>query len=211
MENYNVSKAEIIIPAADLSEQISTAGWEASGTSNMKLAMNGALTIGTEDGASIEMRTSIDSSAWPFSFGSSAEENKKPYKAWDVYVQNPKIQQAVNALKEGVFAQTSEETQNLEKIYRDLIEKDFYRVLSDLPSYYEAQKNVETLFQNPSAWAEKAIQNIAGMGPFSTDVSIHHYAKEIWEIEPCPTAPSLLTKVHEEYFEHARYDFPNLR
>jgi starch phosphorylase len=204
VENYNVTKAEIIIPAADLSEQISTAGWEASGTSNMKLAMNGALTIGTEDGANIEMRASSGSPAWPFSFGATAAENKAPYKAADIYVQNPKIQQALKALKDGSFTQTAEETQIAEKIYQNLIEKDFYRVLADLPSYYETQKKVENLFQNPSAWAEIAIQNIAGMGPFSADASIQNYAKEIWKIEPCSTEPELLNKVREDYIEHDR-------
>jgi starch phosphorylase len=199
VENYNVTKAEILIPSADLSEQISTAGWEASGTGNMKLSMNGALTIGTEDGANIEMRESIGDLWWPFSFGATAEENKKPYKAWDVYLQNSKIQQAVNALKEGIFTQNEEEREVLEQIYRQLTESDIYRVLQDLPSYYETQKQVETLFQNPKKWAETALHNIAGMGPFSADESIRNYAKNIWDIVPCPTEPSILNAVQKEY------------
>lgn len=200
VENYNVTKAEILIPAADLSEQISTAGWEASGTGNMKLSMNGALTIGTEDGANIEMRESIGDAWWPFGFGASAQENKQAYKSWDIYLQNTKIQQAVNALKEGVFAQTAEETEALEQVYRHLIENDPYRVLQDLPDYYETQKQVETLFLHPAKWAETAIHNIAGMGPFSTDESIRNYAAKIWNISPCPTDPGVLSDVQNEYF-----------
>lgn len=199
-ENYNVSKAELIIPAADLSEQISTAGMEASGTGNMKLTMNGALTIGTQDGANIEMHEAIGSAWWPFSFGASAEENKKPYRT----IENPKIAEALNTLRDGTFAESPEEREFLENIYSGLIGNDHYRVLQDLPSYYETQKKVEELFVTPSKWAEFAIHNIAGMGPFSTDESIRHYAEEIWGIKPCPLDPTLLNKVREEYSEHDR-------
>jgi len=207
IENYNVSRAEIIIPAADLSEQISTAGWEASGTGNMKLAINGALTIGTEDGANIEMRKAIGEAHWPFSFGKSADENKKPYKPWDLYIQNPKIGGAVNTLKEGLFASSSEEKEILEEIYHYLIEEDPYRVLQDLPSYYETQKKVEKLFLTPSKWAETALHNIAGMGPFSADSAVRRYAKEIWNLSECPTDIAILNKIREEYSEYERCQF----
>ncbi|MCC6128275.1 MAG: glycogen/starch/alpha-glucan family phosphorylase [Chlamydiae bacterium] len=207
IENYNVSRAEVIIPAADLSEQISTAGWEASGTGNMKLAMNGALTIGTEDGANIEMRQAIGDEWWPFSFGASAKENKKPYKPWDLYIQHPQIQKAIDSLKEGIFSTTSEETGILEEIYRSLIETDTYRVLQDLPSYYETQKKVEKLFLNPSKWAETAIHNIAGMGPFSADDAMRRYAGEIWGLSPCPTDIAILNKIREEYSGYERCQF----
>ncbi len=203
VENYNVTKAEILIPAADLSEQISTAGWEASGTGNMKLSMNGALTIGTEDGANIEMKESIGTDWWPFGFGSTAEENKKPYKSWDIYLQNTKIQQAVNALKEDIFTQTEEEREVFEQVYQQLIESDPYRVLQDLPAYYETQKRVEDLFLTPNKWAQTAIHNIAGMGPFSADESIRHYANKIWDIAPCPTDPAILSAVQKEYLAKA--------
>lgn len=199
IENYNVTRAEIIIPAADLSEQISTAGWEASGTGNMKLAMNGALTIGTEDGANIEMHASIGEKWWPFGFGATAEENKKPYRAWDIYIQNPKIQKAVDALREGVFTETAEEEKTLKEIHTSLTGIDTYRVLQDLPSYYETQKKVEALFLTPNKWAETAIHNIAGMGPFSADAAIKNYAEKIWDISSCPIDPSILAKVREEY------------
>lgn len=207
VENYNVTKAEIIIPAADLSEQISTAGWEASGTGNMKLAMNGALTIGTEDGANIEMREAVGSAAWPFSFGATSQENQKTYKPWDIYIQYPHIQKALDSLRQGVFAKTEEENELFEKIYHSLVETDTYRVLQDLPSYYETQKKVEALFLTPEKWAETAIHNIAGMGPFSADNSIQNYAKKIWGLTPCPTEPAILTKVREEYAEYERCQF----
>ncbi|MES2272782.1 MAG: glycogen/starch/alpha-glucan family phosphorylase [Chlamydiota bacterium] len=204
IENYNVSQAEIIIPGADLSEQISAAGWEASGTGNMKLAMNGALTIGTEDGANIEMRESVTDPWWPFRFGASAEENREAYNPWDIYTQDEPIKRAVDTLKDGTFAKTAEESASFGKLYQDLIEHDPYRVLKDLRAYYETQKKVETLFQQPKLWAETAIHNIAGMARFSTDESIRNYAEKIWDITPCPLDPEILAKVQEEYSEHDR-------
>lgn len=198
VENYNVSKAEILIPAADLSEQLSTAGWEASGTGNMKLAINGALTIGTEDGANIEMRQSIGDPAWPFRFGKTAEENKGLYKSWDIYLAHPNIQHAVNALKEGHFAQSASETELFDQIYHYLIEDDTYRVLQDLPDYYKTQKKVEELFLTPLAWAETAMYNIAGMGPFSADEAIRIYAETVWNVTPCPTDPAILQTIQKE-------------
>lgn len=204
VENYTVSKAEKIIPAADLSEQISTAGCEASGTGNMKLSMNGALTIGTDDGANIEMRQAVTDRWWPFRFGATAEENRAPYRASDLYNRDEQIRQILDTLKDGTFAETDEETAAFEEIHRSLIEQDTYRVLQDLRAYYETQKKVETLFLTPQAWAETAIHNIAGMSRFSTDLSIQTYAKEIWEIPLCPPDPTILAKVREEYAEHDR-------
>ncbi len=212
IENYNVSRAEGIIPAADLSEQISTAGTEASGTSNMKLTMNGALTIGTEDGASIEIHKAITDKWWPFGFGKTAAENAKlateGYSAWDIYTHNPAIQAAVDSLKDRTFAETDEEHESHYSIYRTLLEPqngdqaDRFYVLSDLPSYYAAQKNVETFFLDPSKWAEYAINNIAGMGGFSSDESIHNYARLVWDIKPSPCDKEELDKVRADYSEH---------
>lgn len=208
VENYNVSKAEIIIPAADLSEQISTAGWEASGTGNMKFSMNGALTIGTDDGANIEMREAITSQWWPFKFGASAEENRRAYSAWDIYINDEKIRRAVDSLKDGTFADSPEETEAFANLYRGLVEcgptSDYFKVLKDLRDYYDTQVKVEELFAQPLAWAEMAIHNIAGMGNFSTDVSIRRYAEDIWGIEPCPPDPDIIAKVREEYSQHDR-------
>lgn len=201
VENYNVSKAELMIPAADLSEQISTAGWEASGTGNMKLAMNGALTIGTEDGANIEMRLAVGDAWWPFRFGASAEENERPYQPWEVYNSNPLIKRAVDTLKDGLFATTDLMNSSFNQIFASLVENDPFRVLQDLSSYYETQKKVEELYSTPEKWAEFAIHNIAAMGPFSTDRSIHDYAKNIWGISPYAIDPEILKKVREEYSE----------
>lgn len=204
VENYNVSKAEVLVPAADLSEQISTAGWEASGTGNMKLSMNGALTIGTEDGANIEMRQAVTDAWWPFCFGASASQNLQPYKAWDVYISDEPLRRAIDSLKDGTFSESEEEASVFAQIHRDLVEKDTFRLLQDFRSYYEAQKKVEELFAKPMAWAEVAIHNIAGMGKFSVDHSIRNYAKEIWDLNPCPPDSDILNKVREEYSEHDR-------
>lgn len=202
VENYNVSRAEVIIPGADLSEQISTAGWEASGTGNMKLAMNGALTIGTNDGANIEMKEAVTEKWWPFSFGSSAEENLEPYNPWEIYSNDEQIKRAVDTLTDGTFAENEEESHAFSSLFHSITEHDPFRVLKDLRPYYETQKKVEELFQNPSAWAETAIHNIASMGKFSTDVSIKNYAEKIWGVEPCPPDPKILSDVSEEYLEH---------
>ncbi|MBX9745044.1 MAG: glycogen/starch/alpha-glucan phosphorylase [Chlamydiales bacterium] len=115
----------------------------------MKLAINGALTIGTEDGANIEMRQSIGDAAWPFRFGKTEEENKEPYKSRDIYLAHPNIQHAVNALKEGHFAQSAGKRELFDQIYHYLIEDDTYRMLQDLPDYYKTQKKVEELFLPP--------------------------------------------------------------
>ena len=204
VENYNVSKAEIIIPAADLSEQISTAGWEASGTGNMKLTMNGAMTIGTEDGANIEMHKDVTDQWWPFVFGGTAEENQAPYEPWGYYENNHALKRAIDSLKEGYFAKTPQEQEAFSEIYQDLIEKDRYRLLKDFSTYYEAHEKVEELFSKPLEWAKTVIHNIASMGRFSVDTSIRKYAKEIWGISPLMPDPQIVAKVREEYSQHDR-------
>lgn len=210
VENYGVSKAEQIIPAADLSEQLSLAGWEASGTGNMKLAMNGALTIGTHDGANIEMHRAVTDSWWPFAFGATAEQNRQPYKAWDVYVGNPHVRRAVDSLIDATLDQTPADTAAFKALHRSLTEgddhtpADRFRVLQDFASYCAAQKKAEALFQQPQLWAATALHNIAAMGPFSTDASIRRYAQEVWGITPCPPRPDIADAVRKEYAEHDR-------
>ncbi len=213
VENYNVSKAEIIIPAADLSEQISTAGLEASGTGNMKLSMNGALTIGTEDGANVEMREAVTDAWWPFRFGSGAHQNaemrqKRSYNSLDIYNNNPAIKQAVDSLRDYSLAETDAEHQVLSSVANTLLQPtgydmpDRFFVLNDLQSYYETQKKVEELFVQPAKWAEYAMRNIAGMGTFSSDESVHNYSRLVWGIKPCPPDPQELARVRADYSEH---------
>ena len=203
VENYNVSKAEIVIPAADLSEQISTAGWEASGTGNMKFAMNGALTIGTDDGANVEMREAVANRWWPFLFGASAEENAavRNYNPKEIYHRDHAVARAVDALKDGTFAKSAAEQAIFAELHHSLLENDRFFVLRDLRSYYDTQKKVEDLYRHPLQWAETAIHNIAAMGRFSSDEWILHYAKQIWEIEPCPPDPEIMFAVRKEYSE----------
>lgn len=210
VENYNVSRAEIIIPAAELSEQISTAGTEASGTGNMKLTMNGALTIGTDDGANIEMREEVTNEWWPFTFGCSAEEVARmkadqSYYPQSIYNQNEKIRKALDSLTDRTFAQNDAEHNAFMDLFRRLLEgsdPDHYLVLKDLESYYQTQKKVEALYQDESKWSEYAIHNIAGMGKFSTDYSIKQYCDLIWGLKPCAINDEIYSVVKNEYEEH---------
>lgn len=210
IENYNISRAEIVIPAADLSEQISTAGTEASGTGNMKMAINGALTIGTNDGANIEMRQDVTDKWWPFSFGCSAEEiakmqSNRSYNPSEIYNTNSKIKRALDSLRDRSFANNDDEHQSFSDLYHILMEAyygdtpDRYFILKDLESYYNVQKKVEELYKTPNTWAEYAIHNIAGMGNFSTDVSIKNYCDKIWGIVPCPVDEEIIERIRHEY------------
>lgn len=210
VENYNVSHAEVIIPAADLSEQISTAGTEASGTGNMKLAMNGALTIGTNDGANIEMREEITDEWWPFGFGASAQEIARlratqSYDPKAICARYPKIQRAVEALQNGVFSKSEDEHRALMDLYQKLLvdsyggPPDNYFMLYDLMSYYETQKKAEELYKEPDRWAEYALHNIAGMGKFTTDRSIQDYSDLVWQLTPCPADAEILERFRDEF------------
>jgi len=215
VENYNVTRAEMIIPAADLSEQISTAGTEASGTGNMKLAINGALTIGTRDGANIEMEKQITPQWFPFVFGASADEiagikASNNYCPKTICDSNPKVQQAVDSLRNRTFAQTEEEHLILSDLYHKLIERhygsapDRYFTLLDLQSYYTTQLKAEELFKSPRRWAEIALHNIAGMGEFSIDRSVDQYAQLIWSIQKCPINREILDRVRYDYAVNTR-------
>lgn len=215
IENYNVSKAELIIPAADLSEQISTASTEASGTGNMKLTINGALTIGTKDGANIEMQEAISDSFWPFSFGATAEENitmakTHSYHVKEILEKHPYIAKAIHALTDGSLADTEEEKTALKFLHQSLVDgiygspPDRYFVLNDLDAYVQTQKKVEKCYADPQLWAELIIKNIAGMGNFSTDRSIDEYAKKIWHIDKCPIDDEILNKIRLDFSEMDR-------
>jgi starch phosphorylase len=213
VENYNVSKAEYIIPAADISEQTSTAGTEASGTGNMKLAINGALTLGTDDGANIEMREAVGDEWWPFTFGASAAEisamqSSGSYNPRNIYNENPAIRRAVDSLRDSSFATNYAEEQDLNNLFHKLLEAyygdvpDHYFTLYDLASYHQAHQRVEKLYQQPHRWAEYVMHNIAKMGSFSADTSIAHYCQDIWQLQPCLINREILSRIQYEYREH---------
>lgn len=185
--NYGVSLAEKIIPAADLSEQISTAGTEASGTGNMKFALNGALTIGTLDGANIEIRKEVGEDNF-FLFGMTAEEvqweKRSPKRTpRQVYEANPVVKEVIDAISMGYFS--GGDRVLFKPIVEDLLDhhKDSYLNLLDIEDYLRCQKEVEITYKDQSLWRKKAILNVANMGRFSADRTIREYAEEIWGIK----------------------------
>ncbi len=186
LPNYSVSLAEIIIPAADLSEQISTAGTEASGTGNMKFALNGALTIGTLDGANVEMLEAVGADNM-FIFGNTTEEvgalRANGYNPRALYEGNKDLRDTLNMLASGFFSPTEPERYRV--IFDVLVNwGDHYQLLADFESYVATQEKVDALYAKPDAWAKKAIYNVAGMGHFSSDRTIKEYAERIWFTEP---------------------------
>jgi starch phosphorylase len=184
--NYGVSVAEIIMPGADLSEQISTAGTEASGTGNMKLALNGALTIGTDDGANIEIRQQVGDENI-FIFGLKTPEVRQlrveGYHPLHHYQNNPALKAVLDAIGEGQFSPDEPER------YRALVNSlvwggDHYMLLADYASYVATQAQVDALYSQPALWSQRAIRNVAGMGVFSSDRTIGEYARDIWHVKP---------------------------
>jgi starch phosphorylase len=187
LPEYNVSLAERLIPASDVSNQISTAGYEASGTSNMKFMMNGALTIGTRDGATIEMAEEAGEENF-FLFGltvDQVEQSRSWYNPYWHYENEPETREALDLIfsdhfsrnEPGVFAPL-----------RDVLltHGDHYMHLADLTSYCQADERLDALYANPDAWAHKAILNVASSGKFSSDRTIAEYAAGIWKVKPCP-------------------------
>jgi starch phosphorylase len=184
---YNVSLAEKLIPASDVSNQISTAGYEASGTSNMKFMMNGALTIGTRDGATIEMAEEAGEENF-FLFGLTAEQvegSRSWYNPRWHYDNEPETRAALDLIFSNYFSRNEP---GVFEPLRDtlLTHGDHYMHLADLKSYLEADQRLLELYADPDAWARKAILNVAGSGKFSSDRTISEYASEIWEAKPCP-------------------------
>ena len=182
LPNYNVSLAEVIIPASDLSEQISTAGLEASGTGNMKLALNGALTIGTLDGANVEIREQVGAENI-FIFGLRAEDvrarRQSGYDAEAAIEASPRLKQVITAIGSGAFSPG--EPDRYAAIVDALTQDDRYMLTADFDSYYETQRRVDALWRDPEAWWAASIRNISGMAWFSSDRSIRQYAEEIWD------------------------------
>ena len=181
--NYNVSLAEVIIPAADLSEQISTAGMEASGTGNMKLALNGALTIGTFDGANIEIGQRVGEDNI-FIFGLRAEEVAERCRAGldagEAIAGSPELADVIEALDTGSFS--PEDPRRFERLTNRLRCSDRYMVAADFAAYGAAQQRIEALWRSPNGWGRTAIMNIAGMAWFSSDRTIGEYARDIWGV-----------------------------
>lgn len=185
LENYRVTLAEQIIPAADLSQQISTAGTEASGTGNMKFMLNGALTIGTLDGANIEMGEEMGSENI-FIFGMTVDEvealKQRGYNAWDYYNSNPELKQCIDMINDGYFSPYNRD--QFKDLANILLNHDRFYLLADYESYIKCQEKVNQTFQDPSKWTKMAIMNIASSGKFSSDRTIAEYAREIWGVEP---------------------------
>jgi len=182
--NYGVSIAQKIIPAAELSEQISTAGFEASGTGNMKFTLNGALTIGTLDGANIEIREEVGEENF-FLFGLTAEEiiaMRNSYNPYMFYERNPELRQALNQLMDGFFS--PENPSLFVPIARSLLDEDRFFVLADYESYISCQDVIAKNYLDKEKWTKMAILNIARSGKFSSDRAIREYAEKIWNIEP---------------------------
>ncbi len=185
LPNYNVKQARWIYPAADLSEQISTAGYEASGTSNMKFAMNGALTIGTLDGANIEIRQAVGEKNF-FLFGLTAEEVRAKRAAghhpWDYYDSNPHLREAIEQINSGHFSRG--DTNLFKPLVDSLMKYDPYLVFADYQAYVETQQKVSQAYKDKDNWTRMSILNTARMGKFSSDRAIREYCEKIWNAKP---------------------------
>jgi len=185
LENYRVSFAEKIFPASDLSEQISTAGTEASGTGNMKFMINGALTIGTLDGANVEMSEELGGKNI-FIFGMTVQQveelKKKGYNPREFYEKNAELRQCIDAIASGYFS--PQDPTMFHHLTTHLLEHDTYMICADYEAYIKCQEKVSELYQNPEEWSRMCLMNIAAGGKFSSDRTIAEYAREIWGVEP---------------------------
>lgn len=183
--NYSVSLAQLIIPAADISEQISLAGTEASGTSNMKFALNGALTLGTLDGANVEILENVGKDNI-FIFGNTVEQveqiRREGYRSFEYYQNDAQLCTVVDQIIEGKFS--PEDPQRYHQLLQGLQYHDYYQAFADFRSYVETQKVVDEKYKQRDQWIESTIQNIVNMGFFSSDRTIKEYAERIWKVEP---------------------------
>lgn len=183
--NYSVSLAELIIPAADISEQISLAGTEASGTSNMKFALNGALTIGTLDGANVEILDNVGQDHI-FIFGNTVEQveslRRHGYRPFDYYQNDEELRKVVDQIISGRFSPT--DANRYHQLLQSLQYHDYYQAFADFRSYVDMQQNVDAKYQDQNAWIDSTLQNIVNMSYFSSDRTILEYAEKIWKIKP---------------------------
>src|SRR5258708_28842234 len=189
LADYNVSLAEVIIPAADLSEQISTAGMEASGTGNMKLALNGAITIGTLDGANIEIRDNVGAeniAIFGMEAGDVVVRRKQGLDSSDVIGRSPRLARAITAIESGLFSPG--DAGRFASIGHTLRYLDHYMVSADFDSYYEAQRGIDARWQVAPAWTRASVLTVARMPWFSSDRTIPAYAEEIWNVPIPPGA-----------------------
>jgi starch phosphorylase len=187
LRNYRVSLAERVMPAAEVSEQISTAGTEASGTGNMKFAMNGALTVGTLDGANIEIREAVGEENF-FLFGLTVEEvaalRQEGYRPRDLYFADPRLKATLDAIASGRFS--PDEPGLFKPVVDALLERDPYLILADFAAYCACQDQVDAAYRDLERWNRMAILNVARSGRFSSDRTIRRYAEEIWKVKPVP-------------------------
>lgn len=184
--DYKVSIAERVFPASDVSEQISTAGFEASGTGNMKFMLNGALTVGTLDGANVEIREEVGDENF-YLFGLTTPEVKKihtegSHKPWDLYNSDIRIRRIMDALSSNMFSPS--EPGIFKPIFQNIMTSDYYLLLADVGSYIDTQARVGKDFLNKASWGKKAVMNVAYSGKFSSDRTIAEYAKDIWDVKP---------------------------
>ena len=183
--NFNVKLAQRIYPASDLSEQISMAGKEASGTGNMKFALNGALTVGTLDGANVEIRDEVGKENF-FLFGLTTEEVQQTrqdgYRPSEYYEQNRELREVMNMLVSGELS--NGDTELFKPIFENLLQQDPYLLLKDYQSYIECQEEIHEAWRKPREWARMSILNVANMGKFSSDRSIQDYVEKIWNLQP---------------------------
>src|SRR5262249_46541828 len=187
MPDFNVTNAQPVYPAADLSEQISTAGKEASGTGNMKFAMNGALTIGTLDGANVEIRDAVGEENF-FLFGLTAAEVVKVtasgYEPRRIYESTPELREAIDMIAGGAFSNGDRE--RFRPLVESLLTRDEYLLLADYQAYVDCQRRVSEAFRDRPGWTRMSILNCARVGRFSSDRSIRDYCRDIWNIEVAP-------------------------
>jgi starch phosphorylase len=187
LPNFNVTNAQRIYPAADLSEQISTAGKEASGTGNMKFQMNGALTIGTMDGANIEIREAVGAENF-FLFGLTAEQARRLVAEWyrpvDLYHAQPELREVLDLIRDGFFSRGDGAL--FRPLLDHLLHHDPYLVLADYAAYVECQQQVDAAYRDIEHWTRMSILNTARSGRFSSDRSIREYCAEIWKVERVP-------------------------
>ncbi len=185
--DYNVKQGQRIFPGADLSEQISTAGTEASGTGNMKFAMNGALTIGTFDGANIEIREAVGADNF-FLFGMMVEDIHRRlaqgYRPYEHYQSDEELRAIVHAISDGAFSNGDREL--FKPIVENLLGSDPYMLLADYRSYVDRQEEVGRVWREVERWTRSSILNVARMGRFSSDRSIREYCRDIWHVGPVP-------------------------